>query len=143
MMYCEVINKYAWRGVRGGSMSPTISIPTQAEFLAAPIKAVSTVAPRSMVYAPGGTRRSAAFDGIEPWSAEYIALGQLSIVACLDIIFSYGVEHVFTPMLMMGHTNEVEDIEQQLILPLARYVTDPRLIGLFQERGWRLKIAPS
>jgi hypothetical protein len=118
-------------------------MPTKAEFLAAPVETVAVVAPRSMVYAPGGTRRSAAFAGIEPWSAEYLRVGQDKYIECLEVIFRYGVEHAFTPAVMVGHANEVEDIEGQLIVPLARFVTNGRLLDACRQHGWRVRIASS
>ena len=96
-----------------------------------------------MVYAPGGTRRSATFAGIEPWSAEYIRESQDSFAACLEVIFRYGVEHVFTPMIMSGHTKEVDDIEQELIVLTGKFATDPHLLNIARSHGWRLKLAPS
>jgi hypothetical protein len=117
--------------------------PTEAEFLAAPVAAVAALAPKTIVYAPGGTRRSATISGVEPWSEAYMYAGQDGITACLDVIFRYGVEHVFTPMIMFGHANEVDDIEQELIIPMGRFVTHERLLGLFREYGWRVRIAPS
>ncbi len=124
-------------------MSITPEIPTQEEFLAAPVATVAAVAPRSMVYAPGGTRRSATFAGIVPWSAEYIRLGEDSITACLDIIFRHGVQHVFTPAVMLGHANEVDDIEGQLIKQMGAFISDPYMLNLMHKYGWRLRIAPS
>jgi hypothetical protein len=123
-------------------MSATLTIPTLDEFLAAPVEAVSAVAPRSMVYAPGGTRRSATFAGVEPWSAEYIRLGQDKVTACLEVLFRYGVQNVFMPIIIAGHVNEVEDIEQQLLLPIGGFVTDPYLLQMVGEHGWRIKLAP-
>lgn len=125
------------------SSNDTEWIPTQEEFLAAPIEIVTDIAPRSMLFAPGGTRRSAAFAGVKAWSDSYLRLGQDGITRCLDVIFRHGVEHVFTPSIMVGHANEVEDIEQQLIMPMGRFVTDTRLLTICREHGWRMKIAPS
>jgi hypothetical protein len=124
-------------------MSSVSDIPTETEFLAAPVEAVAAVAPRAMVYAPGGTRRSAIFAGVEPWSKEYLHMGQDGVVACLDVLFRHGVEHVFSPMIMLGHTNEVENVEQQLIIPMGRFVTDEHFLRLFREYKWRVRIAPS
>lgn len=124
-------------------MSITPEIPTIDEFMAASVDTVAAVAPRSMVYAPGGTRRSATFAGIEPWSAEYIRETQDRFAACLEVLFRNGVEHVFTPMIMVGHTNEVDDVGQQLIVLTGKFATDPHLLGIARNRGWRIKLAPS
>jgi hypothetical protein len=123
------------------SMAPTI--PTQDEFLAASTENVSAVAPRAMVYAPGGTRRSAMFAGIEPWSEEYLRKGEDGVAACLDIIFRHGVQHVFMPAVMVGHAKEVDDVEQQLIRQMGAMIGDPYLLNLVNKYGWRLRIAPS
>ena len=65
------------------------------DFLAAPIAEVAQVAPRTMVYTMGGTRRSAALAGIVPESDAYIRWTREQLVAGLDLLFRYGVEHVF------------------------------------------------
>jgi len=124
-------------------MSSTLAMPTQAEFLAASVETVAAVAPRSMVYAPGGPRRSAAFSGIEPWSAEYLRVLLAKFAESLEVIFRYGINHVFTPMLMVSHVKEVEDTVHQLIVPLVHLITDPYLIDICRKHGWRLRIATS
>lgn len=118
-------------------------MPAQEEFMTAERDVVANYAPRSMVYAPGGTRRSATFAGIKPGSAEYFRLGQREMILCLETIFHYGVEHVFTPAVMVGHVNEFSNIEQELIVPMARFVTDPDFVGDCRKRGWRVQIASS
>jgi hypothetical protein len=123
-------------------MSTTPAIPTKEEFLAAPVETVAAIAPRSMVYAPGGTRRSATFAGIVPWSPEHVRESQRRYVECLDVIFRYGVEHVFSPMIMVGHGKEVDNIEQ-LIVRVGEFATDPYLQDLIRQRGWQIKLAPS
>lgn len=124
-------------------MSIAPEIPTLGEFMAAPVEIVAAVAPRSMVYAPGGTRRSATFAGIVPWSAEHVRETQNRFVDCLEVIFRYGVEHVFTPMIMVGHIKEVEGAEKHLIVRMGDFATDSHLVDMFEKRGWRIKIAPS
>jgi hypothetical protein len=124
-------------------MNAAPMIPTQEEFMAAPLETVSTAAPRAMVYAPGGTRRSASFRGIEPWSDNYIRVMQDGFATCLDVIFRYGVEHVFTPMVMLGHANEVDDVERQLIVRTGEFATDAHLLRITREHGWRVMLAPS
>lgn len=124
-------------------MSMPPSLPTQDEFLAAPLDDVAAVAPRSMVYAPGGTRRSAMFAGVEPWSTEYVRLGHEGITKCIDLIFRHGVEHVFTPAVMAGHAQEVGAIEQKLFKTMSSFLADPHLLALVRGYGWRMRIAPS
>jgi hypothetical protein len=124
-------------------MSVAATRPTWEEFLAAPVAEVVAVAPRSMVYAPGGTRRSAMFAGIEPWSAEYIRLGEDGITASLNIIFRHGIQHVFTPAVMVGHVNEVDDVERQLIKQMGAFITDSYLLDLVRKYDCRLRIVPS
>lgn len=124
-------------------MSATPIIPTRDEFLFAPVETVAEVAPCSMVYAPGGTRRSATFAGIEPWSAAHVRETQKRFVDCLDVIFRYGVAHVFTPMIMVGHLMEATGSEQHLMLRMGEFATDPYLLDMVAEHKWRIKLAPS
>lgn len=117
------------------------TIPTQEEFLAAPHEVIAAIAPRSMVYAPGGTRRSAAFAGIEPGSERYLRWLSEQMLPCLETIFRYGVNHVFMPFIMLGHVNEANaDIAKEVVIPAARLATDPYLLTSFRDRGWRLRL---
>lgn len=124
-------------------MTATPIIPPQEEFLSAPVETVAAVAPQSMVYAPGGTRRSATFAGIEPWSDAHVRETQKRFVDCLDVIFCYSVAHVFTPILMVGHFKEHAGLEEKLLLRMGEFATDPFLLQMFGERGWRIKLVPS
>jgi hypothetical protein len=95
-----------------------------------------------MVYAPGGTRRSAAFAGIEPGSERYLHWLAEKMLPCLEVIFRYGVRDVFMPFVMIGHVNEATtDIEKQVVIPAARLATDSHLLKSFRDRGWRLRLA--
>lgn len=124
-------------------MMASDAMPAQEEFMTAPRDVIAGYAPRSMVYAPGGTRRSATFAGIQPWTPVYLRMLHDQFAKCLQTIFHYGVAHVFTPMVMTTHANEVDDVVQQLILPLGKFASDPHLLALCRKHNWRLRIAPS
>lgn len=48
-----------------------MSYPTLDEFMALPIEEIAKVAPASLYYTPGGTRRAAAMMGIDPRPMQY------------------------------------------------------------------------
>jgi hypothetical protein len=62
-------------------------------------------------------------------------------------MFRYGVENVFMPAVMTTHAHEIDwsqanALEQQLLIPIGRFVTNKRLLLACRERGWRLRIVP-
>jgi hypothetical protein len=93
-----------------------------------------------MIYAPGGTRRSAAFHGIKAWTQEYIEWAQAGTLSCLDLLFEHGVHHVFLPLFMSGHIREVQNVEAQLAKPASRFVAAHHILAAYQERGWRVRL---
>lgn len=134
------------------------AIPTLAEFLAWSISDIASglsvadtcsgdtsagkrsIVPASMVYAPGGTRRSAVFHGIKPWTPEYVEWGWLETLRCVDLIFRFGVEHVFLPLIMSGHVREYGGDATHLMQMLTRFLTNAKMLDKVAEFGWRVRL---
>ncbi len=72
------------------------SNPSLEEFLAAPIEEVEQVAPATIIYATGGTRRAAALVGI-PVGDEFARWSHLRMLKSLELIFRLGVRHLIAP----------------------------------------------
>lgn len=114
--------------------------PTLEEFLSAPIEEVAKIAPATMVYAPGGTRRQAIFNGIEPWSAEYMAWALKRTIGCCTVIFSHGVKHLFTPLLISTNFKEVNRHRESLFQGIHKSLTGSTILSEYRRLGWRVRL---
>src|SRR5262249_25453978 len=83
-------------GQMTGMLNMTL-IPTLDEFLAAPIEAVRTVAPETVILGVGGTRRRAILAGLSTTSDEYAQWTREQMLACLSycsvVAFNISLPH--------------------------------------------------
>jgi len=93
----------------------TERIPTLEEFLAAPVEEVAKVAPATVIYGVGGTRRQAAFNGVEPWSDEYVRWAREGSMRSAELIFSHGIQNLLMVALVPSNLQEVDHYREQLI----------------------------
>lgn len=73
-----------------------MDIPTLENFLEFPVEKVRPVVPASLIFAAGGTRRSAALSGMSrenyaPWALQ-------RMLATCQKFYDYGVKHLIAPM---------------------------------------------
>lgn len=73
------------------------SRPSLEEFLAATVEDVAQVAPATMIYATGGTRRAVALAGLS-LSDDYAQWTLLRMLESSALIFRFGVQHLIAPM---------------------------------------------
>ncbi len=114
--------------------------PNLAEFLAAPLADVAKVAPTTMIYAPGGTRRSAVLQGIEPWSDEYIQWARAHSIQSIDLILQHGIRYLLTPALTPGNLLEVNQYRDQIFQRMDWVLAGPESLADYAERGWRVRL---
>jgi len=114
--------------------------PTLEEFLAAPWSEVAKVAPNTMIYAPGGTRRSAVLQGIEPWSDEYVQWARIHSMQSIDLIFQHGIRYLLTPALTPGNLLEVNQYRDQIFQRVDWVLAGPESLADYAERGWRVRL---
>lgn len=113
------------------------------DFLAAPIAEVAQVAPRTMVYTMGGTRRSAALAGIVPESDAYIRWTREQLVAGLDLLFRYGVEHVFVAAITPDNFQETGAYRKRLIGFTDWALAGEEALADYGRFGWRVRLLGS
>lgn len=113
---------------------------TLEEFLVAPIEEIAKVAPACMIYAPGGTRRHAVLEGIEPWSEEYMQWALMRTFACCDLIFQHGVQHLFIPLLISTTYNESNHQREKVFAGIHRLLAGPETLAEYQRLGWRVRL---
>lgn len=113
------------------------------DFLAAPVAEVAQVAPRSLVYTMGGTRRSAALAGIAPESDEYIRWTRERLVASLDLLFRYGVEHVFVAAITPDNYQETGAYRERLLGFTDWALAGAEALADYGRYGWRVRLLGS
>lgn len=114
--------------------------PTLVEFLSTPIEEVARVAPATMIYGVGGTRRSAVMAGISSESDEYMRWSRERMIECLDILFRHGVHHIFTPGLLPSNFNEVGRYRERLIEWVDWGLAGPEALADYERLGWRVRL---
>ena len=121
----------------------TGSIPTLEEFLAASVEEVAKVAPTTMIYAPGGTRRQAVFKGIEPWSDDFIQWVRDNLFQSSELIFSYGVKHLILPFITPGNLQEVNRYRGMLLERAKWALGGSESQADYRRLGWRVRLLGS
>src|SRR5436190_6371795 len=89
--------------------------PSLEEFMAAPAEQVASVAPTTMVLAPGGTRREGVLAGISLQSEEYARWSRERMIRCVDLLFGLGVRHLFLTVLRFPQLAETGHYRERLI----------------------------
>lgn len=114
--------------------------PTLAEFLATSQAEVAKVAPASMSYGVGGTRRAGVFAGIEPWSNEFMVWAHQQTLDSQALIFQYGIQHLLSPLLVPNNAKEVHRYRDQLFHQIEPVLTRPEAVAQYQALGIRVRL---
>lgn len=115
-------------------------IPTLEDFLAAPIETVAKIAPITAVYGAGGTRRRAVFEGVEPWSDEFVNWARTRILSCIDLIFRHGVRNLFVTTLTPDNFREVNRYQAQLLERTHWFIAGDETLIDYKQYGWRVRL---
>ena len=119
------------------------AVPDRATFLAAPAEVVAAVAPPTVVWALGGTRRRATMEGI-PLDETYMEWSRPQMVACARLFFDLGVRHLIIPSLGPHQLTEVGAYGAQIIAWTIRALAGPAMLADYRQHGWRARmIVPS
>jgi hypothetical protein len=115
--------------------------PTLEEFLAASIEEVRQGVPETVILGAGGTRRRAVLAGMAPQSEAYIKWTRQQMIACLSLLFRYGVKHILTPLLVHSHQNEKTPGYSDRIVEWIRWglASGPSLRE-FNRLGWLVRL---
>lgn len=116
-------------------------IPDRDSFVSGPRSAVCAVAPATVIYTPGGTRRAAARAGIDPSSEGYPEITRRQMLGALGTLFSCGVSHAFTGMLR-AHRHQSEDTwyREHMYQWLADGLASDDALADFRALGWRVRM---
>lgn len=116
-------------------------MPSLEDFLAAPMDDVIAVAPQSMLYSPGGTRRQAVFAGISADGDEYAQWAQQRMFNLTELVFRYGVRHLF---MMVAPPEQFREVTNNYSEHLWRWfdwgLAGPQALEFYQRSGWNVRI---
>ena len=116
-------------------------IPTLEEFQKSSLAAIRAVAPRTLIFAAGGTRRGAALAGISPDGDEYARWSRQRMMSCFDLVFRHGVQHIFTFAIVDSQFQEVtEGYREKLIEWVDWGLAGPNALSEYAELGWRVRL---
>ncbi|MEO7908936.1 MAG: hypothetical protein ABIV47_04745 [Roseiflexaceae bacterium] len=122
------------------SNSGSVTHLTLEQFLESPADQVAKVAPETLIYTTGGTRRSAALAGISPESDEYARWTRERMIACFDLFFRFGVRHIFNTLIRPNQFAEVGRYRERLLDWLDWGVAGPEALADYARLGWRVRL---
>jgi hypothetical protein len=120
------------------SLSPQLDFET---FLSAPLQEVALVAPDTLIFAPGGTRRSAAFAGIKSEDAAFIRWSRRRASAVFALMFEHGARHIFMGLFTQSQYDEVTGGYRERIVDSIKWgVAGPEALAEYDRLGWRVHL---
>ena len=117
--------------------------PTYDQFIAVDLEKIKHVAPASVVYTMGGTRRAAAIAGIKPESDEYIRWTRQNMIQGVQLLFKYGVQHVFVTAITPDNYRESGAYRKRLIEFTDWGIAGPEAIADYRRLGCRVRLLGS
>jgi hypothetical protein len=118
--------------------------PEFEQFLNAPLAEVASLAPATMIFAAGGTRRSAALAGVSLESDEYVHWTYSRMNACFALIFRHGVRHLFTFAIVSSQLNEITGVYRERLLEWVAWgLAGPQALADYRRLGWRVRLLGS
>jgi hypothetical protein len=111
------------------------------EFLVAPLDEITPQAPQTMIFAAGGTRRSAALAGIVPTGSGYAQWAYDQLIACFDLFFQHGVRHIITHAIIPSQYQEItQNYREQLLNWVDWVLAGPQALMGYQRQGWKVRL---
>ncbi len=124
-----------------GSLSAASSQPSLAEFLAAPLETVRKIAPTTMLLGTGGTRRRAVLAGLSTHGEDYALWTRQQMMACYELIFEHGVQHLVATMLVSSHNEETTPGYRDKIVGWTAWATvGTEALEAYARLGWRVRL---
>jgi hypothetical protein len=115
--------------------------PSLDEFLAGPVEQVAKVAPPSIVFAPGGTRRDAVFAGLPAQGDDYARWHRTKMLDCFGLMFDHGIQHIFMALLIEKQYKEkTPDYKERIIDWIDWGISGEESLADYDRRGWRVRL---
>lgn len=118
-------------------------LPDLETFLAAPLESLREIAPATIVYTQGGTRRAAALAGMSPESDAYIQFTRRNMIRCVEMLFRTGVRHVFIMAITPDNYRESGAYRDRLIAFTDWGIAGPEALADYGRFGWRVRLLGS
>lgn len=118
----------------------TEAIPNLARFLRDDPAAVAALAPATVCFAPGGTRRHAVLEGVPLDGDAYVRWSQGRIFDCIERLFALGVRHVIVNVLRSSQLAEVGRYREQLMARVEAGLAGEAALAAYARRGWRARL---
>jgi len=118
-------------------------LPDLDDFLVTPLASLREIAPATMVYTQGGTRRAAALAGMSPESDEYIQFTRRNMIRCVEMLFRSGVQHVFIMAITPDNYRESGAYRDRLIAFTDWGIAGPEALADYGRFGWRVRLLGS
>ncbi len=107
------------------------------EFRDTPVEQISLLAPKSIIFAAGGTRRAAALAGIMDQD-EYVSWSFAQMIKCFSLFAKYGVQHIITHAIVPTQWAETTSgYREGLVSMVAKGLASEKSIAIFKKLGWK------
>lgn len=115
--------------------------PTLEEFIAVPAAVVRSTAPATLILGAGGTRRRAVLAGVSSHGDAYAQWTRRQMIACHQLIFEHGVQHIVSPLLVDSHSYEVTPtyVDQMMHL-MTIWLGGADARKDYVRLGWRVRL---
>lgn len=115
--------------------------PSLAEFLLAPVEEIRKVAPTTMILGTGGTRRRAVLEGFSPQSEAYAQWTWGQMMACYELIFDHGVQHLVASMFVSSHNDEITPGYRENMVGWTTWaIAGKEALERYARLGWRARL---
>jgi hypothetical protein len=122
-------------------MTTDQAFPSLETFLTAPLDEIRALAPETMIFAAGGTRRSAALAGISTASDEFPRWSRLRMMACFDLLFQHGIRHLISHAIIPDQWHEVTaGYRQSLVRWIDWGLSGAEALADYARLGWRVRL---
>lgn len=118
-----------------------MEIPTWETFLNAAEEEVAAVAPATVVFSAGGSRRAAALAGISVQSDAYVQWAREQNLQTFDLLFRHGVKHVVAAAITQNQLNETTPIYRDRLLEWTAWgMCGREALADYQRLGWKVRL---
>src|SRR5690242_11305219 len=112
--------------------------PTLEAFLAAPAATVAAVAPPTAMWAPGGTRRQGAREGV-PLDEAYVDWSGPPLLDNLALFFRLGIQHLILLGLGPNQFADAGRYAERVVAWTIRGLAGAPMIAEYRRRNWRVR----
>lgn len=114
--------------------------PAWETFRTASRSQIEAVAPSSVVLAVGGSRRAAALAGFAPHSGGYARFSRERMMAQIELLFAFGVRHIFTAAIRPGQLAETGPYRKQILQWADEGLAGDAALADYARLGWRVRL---